>query len=240
MKKMSNTTAIMIVAIGLFLIVSSLAIVIRLYEIGGTKKAPLFAGELEEKIDFLGHNSLKEFMTKLGIEYGATTYLRKFSCEIGPHFKVERLEFSIDSLRSKDNIRLFRYSREAGKTTVENMPQNIAVINVHDPSEVVEPEEEEVEKVRLTLEQFSDALRFYLPTMGVEGPKQYTSLELKLFQTEEELTAFMMETESSLYVRMDGQYQANKKREGGGIFLYQETLEGEETKHGALYELEYY
>lgn len=240
MKKMSNTTAIMIVAIGLFLIVSSVAIVIRLYEIGGTKKAPLFAGDLEEKIDFLGHNSLKEFMTNLGIEYGATTYLRNFSCEIGPHFKVERLNFSIDSLMSKENIRLFRYNRELGKTTVENMPKNIVVIRVHDSPEELEPEAEEEEGVRLTLEQFADALRFFLPVMGLEGPKQPTFLELKHFQTEEELRAFMLETGSSLFVRMDGQYQMNIEREGGGIFLFQQTLEGEEAKDGALYELEYY
>lgn len=240
MKKMSNTTAIMIVAIGLFIIVSTVAIIVRIYEIGGTKKDPLFAGELEETIDFLSSNNLREYVSKVGIEYGATTYLRNFYCEIGPHFRVERLEFSIDSLISKENIRLFRYNREEARTVIENLPQNLAVIKVSEGSEVTPDEAENKEEPgRLTVEQFGDALRFYLPTKGGEGPSARVALELRVFKTREELEAFVNDMGASVYTRRDGQYEAGLGEDAGSFFLY-ETRPEADSGPPTLYELEYY
>lgn len=247
MKKTSNTTTILIVAIGLFVIVATVAIIVRFYEIGGTKKAPLFAGELEEKIDYLSTNNLREYAGKVGIEYAASTYLRNLSCEIGPYFRVESLQFSIDSLISQENIRLFRYNRSEAKTVIENLPQNLAVISVNDAALPAEKSEEgnsteaEVEEgKRITVEQFCDALRFYLPTHGREGPKQIIRLELKVFQAREELLSFVEETGVKIYSRQDGQYQFLSAEEAGYVFLY-ESVSGEEGHStGKLYELEYY
>lgn len=236
-KNMSNTTAIMIVAIGLFVIVSTFAIIVRIYEIGGTKKAPLFTGELDEKIDFLSSNNLREYISKVGIEHGATTYLRNFSCVIGPHFRVEKMEFSIDSLMSMENIRLFRYSREEGKTLIDNLPQNLAVIKVQDgKSENAEGEAEKIDG--LTIEQFGDALRFYLPTKGREGPKSLTTLELRKFENKEALFKFMEETGAQIYIRRGGQYQPHSGEDYPLNYLYESSQE--ETGAGVLYELEYY
>lgn len=239
MKSLSNAKAIILAAVGLFIIVFSFAIVVGLYELSGTKKAPLFAGELDEKIDVLSPVSFKEYITELGIQYSASTTVVDFSCRLAADFKVEELSFTIESNVASDSYRLFNYDARSGKTKVENKTKTLDVNSEKKLGDGLTKEDEG--RSVITLEQLADALRFYLKHKEENSEQgEAMSLELKRYGFNYELKEEKEAGGRAVYIRNGGQYFSYQGEKNGDFFLLEVIKPVGSNQKESLYELEYY